>query len=111
MEFQKPSFIGVSYYQSFEFLLKDLAYKPIGNDGIGFLSCFMLSDKVVVRTRHYHSKYQYLIQLEWGNEWTSLTEKEDIGFFGTEVILNYEQFIAVFEGQTSKVKDFLTRFF
>lgn len=103
--------IGVSYYQSFEFLLKDLAYKPIGNYGIGFLACFMLSDKVVVRTRHYHSKYQYLIQLERGNEWTSLTEKEDIGFFGTEVILNYEQFIAVFEGQTSKVKDFLTRFF
>jgi molecular chaperone HtpG len=103
--------IGVSYYQSFEFLLKDLAYKPIGNYGIGFLSCFMLSDTVTVRTRHYQSKFQYLIQLEKGNEWTSLTEKEDIAFFGTEVILNYQQFIAVFENQTAKVKEFLNRFF
>lgn len=103
--------IGVSYYQSFEFLLKDLAYKPIGNYGIGFLSCFMLSDKVIVRTRHYQSKHQYLIQLERGNEWTSLTEKEDISFFGTEVILDYDQFILVFEKQTIKVKEFLNRFF
>ncbi|MEO3402392.1 ATP-binding protein [Mucilaginibacter sp. CAU 1740] len=103
--------IGVSYYQSFEFLLKDLAYKPIGNYGIGFLSCFMLSDKVTVRTRHYQSKFQYLIQLEKGNEWTSLTEKEDITFFGTEVILSYTPFIGVFENQVVKVKEFLSRFF
>ncbi|WP_443936842.1 HD domain-containing protein [Pedobacter sp. MW01-1-1] len=103
--------IGVSYYQSFDFLLKDLSYKPIGNYGIGFLSCFMLSDKVSVKTRHYQSKFLYLIQLEKGNEWTSLTEKEDISFFGTEVILDYQQFISVFENQTAKVKEFLSRFF
>lgn len=103
--------IGVSYYQSFEFLLKDLAYKPIGNYGIGFLSCFMLSDTVTVRTRHYQSKFQYLIQLEKGNEWTSLTEKEDISFFGTEVILDYNQFMSVFANQTVKVHEFLNRFF
>ena len=97
--------IGVSYYRSFDFLLKDLSYKPVGNYGIGFLSCFMLSDEVIVRTRHYQSRFQYLIQLEKGTEWTSLTEKEDIAFFGTEVVLNYKQFMTAFEEQAGKVKE------
>jgi len=66
--------IGVSYYNSDDFLLNDFQYKPIGNFGIGFLSCFMLSDEVKVLTRHYKSKNKYLIELERGNEWTSLTE-------------------------------------
>ncbi|SHH08953.1 Histidine kinase-, DNA gyrase B-, and HSP90-like ATPase [Flavobacterium fluvii] len=34
--------IGVSYYNSTDFLLKDFDYKPIGNYGIGFLSCFIV---------------------------------------------------------------------
>ena len=103
--------IGVSYYQSFDFLLMDLSYKPIGNYGIGFLSCFMMSDVVTVKTRHHQSKYQYLIQFEKGNEWTSLTEMEDISFFGTEVILSYQQFVDVFRREKVKINDFLTRFF
>lgn len=48
--------IGVSYYKSDNFLLRDFEYKPIGNYGIGFLSCFMLSDEVKVITRHYKHK-------------------------------------------------------
>ncbi|MGF2411647.1 MAG: HD domain-containing protein, partial [Ferruginibacter sp.] len=86
MEVIKKHFlnIGVSYYNSTDFLLKDFDYKPIGNFGIGFLSCFMLSDDVKVMTRHYKSKNKYLIELEKGNEWTSLTESEDVVFEGTE---------------------------
>lgn len=103
--------IGVSYYQSFDFLLKDLNYKPIGNFGIGFLSCFMLSDVVSVQTRHYKSKNKYLIQLEKGNEWTSLTEKEDLSFNGTEVILDFKAFTNVFENKTTEVLEFLKKFF
>lgn len=103
--------IGVSYYISTDFLLKDFEYKPIGNFGIGFLSCFMLSDEVKVLTRHYKSKHKYLIELEKGNEWTSLTETEDVEFDGTEVILNYENFIKVFEDKPQNVKTFLNTYF
>jgi molecular chaperone HtpG len=103
--------IGVSYYNSTDFLLKDFDYKPIGNFGIGFLSCFMLSDEVNVLTRHYKSKDKYLIELEKGNEWTSLTETEDVVFEGTEVILNYNNFIEVFDNNPLKVKAFLDRYF
>lgn len=103
--------IGVSYYNSDDFLLKDFNYKPIGNFGIGFLSCFMLSDEVKVLTRHYKSKNKYLIELERGNEWTSLTETEDVLFDGTEVILNYKNFMEVFENKPEGVKKFLDSYF
>lgn len=103
--------IGVSYYNSTDFLLKDFDYKPIGNFGIGFLSCFMLSDEVKVLTRHYKSKHKFLIELERGNEYTSLTEIEDVLFDGTEVILNYENFIAVFENKSQNVNKFLNKYF
>ena len=103
--------IGVSYYNSNDFLLKDFDYKPIGNFGIGFLSCFMLSDEVKVLTRHYKSKNKYLIELEKGNEYTSLAETEDVVFDGTEVILNYTNFIEVFDNKPQSVKKFLDTYF
>ncbi|WP_348799161.1 HD domain-containing protein [Flavobacterium adhaerens] len=103
--------IGVSYYNSTDFLLRDFDYKPIGNFGIGFLSCFMLSNEVKVLTRHYKSKNKYLIELEQGNEWTSLTETEDVVFDGTEVILNYTNFIKVFDYKLQSVKTFLNTYF
>lgn len=103
--------IGVSYYNSTDFLLRDLNYKPIGNFGIGFLSCFMLSNEVTVITRHYQSKNKYVVELEKGNEWTSLTESEDVQFYGTEVILNYENFLDVFDNDLDKIKTFLNRYF
>lgn len=103
--------IGVSYYNSPEFLLKDFDYKPIGNFGIGFLSCFMLSEKVTVSSRHFQSKNKYTVDLEKGDEFTSFTEKEDVSFEGTEVILNYDDFIGVFNNNTEKVKEFLKSYF
>lgn len=105
--------IGVSYYTSKDFLLRDYEYKPIGNFGIGFLSCFMLSDDVKVITRHYKSKNKYLIELEKGNEYTSLTESEDVVFDGTEVALNYTNFISAFEKNPGSltVKELLEQYF
>ena len=103
--------IGVSYYNSTDFILKDFIYKPIGNFGIGFLSCFMLSDHVKVLTRYYKSTNKYLIELERGNEWTSLTETEDVVFDGTEVNLNYLDFIGVFENRIENVVKFLNTYF
>ncbi len=103
--------IGVSYYNSQDFLLKDFEYKPIGNYGIGFLSCFMLSDDVKVLTRHYKLKTKYLIELEKENEWTSLTESEDVVFDGTEVILKYNHFLQVFDNNPQTIKIFLKKYF
>lgn len=103
--------IGVSYYKSNDFLLKDFNYKPIGNYGIGFLSCFMLSDQVTVSTRYYTSKDKYKIDLEKGSEWTSLTHTEDVNFYGTEVVLNYRYFIGEFDNKPEKINEFLTKYF
>jgi molecular chaperone HtpG len=103
--------IGVSYYNSSDFQLMDFTYKPIGNFGIGFLSCFMLSNEVSVITRYYRDKNRYLIELEKGNEYTSLTEKEDFTFEGTEVRLDYNQFLSVFGNKPENVRVFLKQYF
>jgi molecular chaperone HtpG len=85
--------IGVSYYTSDDFLLQGFNYKPIGNFGIGFLACFMLSDNVTVKTRFYKDKFRYDIELEKESEYICLTQSEDVTFHGTEIILNYSQFV------------------
>lgn len=103
--------IGVSYYSSKEFTLRDLNYKPIGNFGIGFLSCFMLSDEVTVYTRHYQSKTKFKIDLEKGSEFTSLTQEEDLEFEGTEVILQYSHFMSAFDNKPAKVDEFIQQYF
>jgi HSP90 family molecular chaperone len=43
--------IGESFYRSSEFLEQDLGFTPVSELGIGFLSCFMIADKVVVETK------------------------------------------------------------
>jgi molecular chaperone HtpG len=102
--------IGVSYYSSDEFHLNDFTYKPIGNFGIGFLSCFMLSNTVTVNTRYYSSPIKFTINLEKDSEYTSLTETEDITFEGTEVILKYSDFKDVFK-KSSDVHKFIKDYF
>jgi molecular chaperone HtpG len=103
--------IGVSYYKSTDFLLKDFDYKPIGNFGIGFLACFMLSPSVKVITRHYQSKSKYTIELEQGNEWISLTEGDDVVFEGTEVYLSYKHFLDTFSNDEASISEFLKKYF
>lgn len=103
--------IGVSYYNSREFKLKDYSYRPIGNYGIGFMSCFMLSNNVKVETRYYENKNKYIIELEKGDEWVSLTEQEDVIFEGTEVVLNYTDFMSVFKNDIKEIETFLSMYF
>lgn len=103
--------IGVSYYSSRSFLLKDYNYKPIGNFGIGFLACFMLSNTVQVISRNFKSKDKYTISFEKGDEWISLTECEDVIFEGTEIILEYDTFINAFENNLGNISSFLSSYF
>ncbi|QDW19011.1 ATP-binding protein [Flavobacterium sp. KBS0721] len=113
MEIIKKHFlnIGVSYYNSTDFKLRDLNYKPIGNFGIGFLSCFMLSDNVKVITRNFKDKSKFTIELEKNNEYTSLTQIDDFTFEGTEVILNYINFMSIFGNDADTIKEFLNQYF
>jgi len=71
----------------------------------------MLSDEVKVSTRHYKSTQRYLIELEKGNEWTSINKTDDVSFDGTEVILNYTNFFGVFKNDFKNVKKFLMTYF
>lgn len=90
--------VGKSYYQSDEFLNNSYFYKPIANYGIGFLSCFLLSDEVIVKTKPYNSNEgTNCIHLKKGIEFIYWDKKEK-GLYesGTEIILNYEQFQKVF---------------
>lgn len=103
--------IGVSYYNSDIFILQDLQYKPIGNFGIGFLACFMLSSEVTVITRYYEDKYKYTIELEQGSEWISINKEEDVRFNGTQIILNYNSFMEAFGNDINKVREFMERYF
>lgn len=56
--------IGKSYYKSDEFLYQGKSYNPIGAFGIGFLACFMLSDNVIVETKHFREQEGFTIELE-----------------------------------------------
>jgi hypothetical protein len=103
--------IGKSYYTSDDYLLKKFDYNPIGNYGIGFLACFMLSDKVKVKTSQPTDSFRYDLELERGSEYISFTRTEDPGFIGTEVILNFTQLMEAFRKDKSVLKLFISSHF
>ena len=99
--------VGVSYYSSTDFRYKGYKYKPIGNFGIGFLACFMLSDKVRVTTKHYTETQTNEIEIEKSSEFISLNYKEETRQHGTEVTLDYDSFLRTFNNNSADVKDFI----
>lgn len=99
--------VGVSYYSSSDFKYKGYNYKPIGNYGIGFLACFMLSDNVTVITKHYTETSSNEIEIEKSSEFISLTNKEDLRQHGTEVWFDYSSFMQVFRNDINRVKEFI----
>lgn len=103
--------VGKSYYRSDDYTLYGYNYKPIGNFGIGFLACFMLSDKVEVITRHYKHNLKYTLELQKNSEYLSFTSSEDISFVGTEIHLKYSGVLEVLENEKITVQNFLTRSF
>ena len=89
--------IGKSFYVSDEFLLEDYNYKPISSFGIGFLSCFMLSTTVKIISKHFNDIHEYELDIEVNNPYYCLKEKlNPINSGGTEIILNYQEFMEVF---------------
>lgn len=99
--------VGVSYYASSDFKYKGYTYKPIGNYGIGFLACFMLSDNVTVTTKHHTETSSNEIEIEKSSEFISLTNKEVQRQHGTEVSFDYSSFMEVFTNDINRVKKFI----
>lgn len=103
--------VGVSYYVSDDYLLKGNKYNPIGNYGIGFLACFMLSDKVNVTTKYYMDIEVNKIEFEKSSEYICLTFENTPRPQGTEIILEYEQFLQIFDNKVVNIKNFIQKNF
>ena len=103
--------VGVSYYQSDDYLFQGNKYCPIGNYGIGFLACFMLSDIVSVITKYYGESRTNKIDFEKSSEYICLTFEETARTQGTEIILDYDKFMNAFGGNETIVELFIEQNF
>lgn len=102
--------VGKSYYKSNDFLNYKHNYNPIGNFGIGFLSCFMLSNEVQVITKHFNSNKKYTIDLEKNSEYIAFKEeKENSNESGTKIVLNLNLFSNIFN-KTKKLSQTIEYF-
>lgn len=68
--------VGNSYYTSlkfekfiFDLKLKDIDFLPISRFGIGFLSCFMVSDEILVNTFDRESESRYCLEINPHNNY------------------------------------------
>ncbi|MFD1992851.1 ATP-binding protein [Paenibacillus nicotianae] len=89
--------VGSSYFQSEEYLLGDYSYKPIGRYGIGFLTGFMLSNNILIRTKGYREDKLLEVEIQKDNEYVSIKEFKNLDFLGTEIIFEYSDFFKVFK--------------
>lgn len=99
--------VGVSYYASDDYKLQDREYSPIGHYGIGFLACFMLSDKVEVNTVYYDEQKVNRISFERNSEYICLTCEDAASSQGTEIILDYDQCLNVFNNRVERLVSFV----
>lgn len=102
--------VGKSYYKSDDYLHKNYVYEPIGQFGIGFLACFLLSDNVTVKTKYYKNNEINQIELEKNSEYVVTNTEQISYFFGTEIKLDYDKFFEVF-GSENELVNFVERYF
>lgn len=88
--------VGVSYYSSDEYKFKGYKYEPIGKYGIGFLSCFMLSEKVAIITKRFNENSVNQVDMEKQSEYICLTQLKKSRMQGTDIVLDYTQFNKTF---------------
>lgn len=90
--------VGVSFYSSDEYVLAAREYSPIGHYGIGFLSCFMLSDHVKIVTKHWDEMEEREMKIGRGCEYVRLKANKDARMkHGTEIFLNYTEVMENFD--------------
>ncbi len=100
--------IGKSYYKSNDYMYQGNKYNPIGNFGIGFLACFMLSKEVIVETKSFKEETGYALVLYADSEY--ICKKECGSFkntFGTMISLNLCNALAVFDNDVKRIISFL----
>jgi hypothetical protein len=102
--------VGKSYYKSDDFKFKSSQYQPIGQYGIGFLACFLLSNNVTVKTKYYNQAEVSQIELEKNSEYVVTTSQATPNFIGTEITLDYDKFMESFES-FENIEKFLCLYF
>lgn len=102
--------VGKSYYKSNDYLHKNYSYEPIGQFGIGFLACFLLSDNVTVKTKYYQNNEINQIELEKNSEYVVTNTEQLSYFFGTEIKLDYNKFFEVFSSEEDLIS-FVEKYF
>lgn len=103
--------VGKSYYRNEEYELNGYEYNPIGNFGIGFLACFMLSNEIEVKTRHIKSKDAIQINLRKDDKFIVEKIIEGAEIFGTEISMDYKSFMLAFGNSIRQLKKFLKNVF
>lgn len=90
--------IGHSFYRSEDFKGLSLTYKPISHYGIGFLSSFLLSNTITVKTTSYKEPNACnVLQLQKNNRFViQKTEENALPESGTKIILAKSSFLKVF---------------
>ncbi|WP_425270934.1 ATP-binding protein [Paenibacillus ferrarius] len=100
--------IGKSYYKSDDFLLKDYNFKAIGNFGIGFLACFMLSDRVNIKTKYYNESVVHELNIEKNSKYIVYKRGERAAFsHGTEISMDYDFEKNPLQISKLKIKEFV----
>lgn len=91
--------IGHSFYRSADFKSLSIAYNPISHYGIGFLSSFLLSNSITVKTTSYKNpKVCNVLQLRKDNRFViQKKEENNIPDSGTSIIFNRADFEKVFQ--------------
>lgn len=88
--------VGKSYYQSDEYKKLGYGISPTGTFGIGFLSCFMLSQNVTIITKYYKTGETNSFLLEKKSKYICHLDKPFPGPHGTAIYLSLPEFGRVF---------------
>lgn len=102
--------IGSSYYTSADFAQQKFKFQPYGRLGVGILSCFTLSDRMLVRTRYFDEAAGYELEMRKGQNFVHINKVVGRKFDGTEIVLDYNQFISVVKNEI-ELKRFLENTF
>ncbi len=101
--------VGVSYYNSKDCKYRGYSYTPIGNYGIGFLACFMLSDSIKIKTKRFDSPDTIIVDVEKNNDYVVFDKCDEKRSSFTEITLD-ATFFQVFKA-ANDVKEYIEQTF
>lgn len=102
--------IGNSFYTTDEFRTLNPKYQAIGHFGIGFLACFMLSQKVTLETMSHQTKKAILMEFEKDSSFVTKRKTDGMIFadgHGTRITLAYDEIIGTVFKNEKKLLDYI----